>query len=152
MPKKVHNPNLVSPGTMILTRDGEKEIQSITGRVVEVWNGMAYTEAVVTKVTEFGIQDQKNVLAIDFDNGRRLCVSRSFQFNPARVDSLSYKAKDLSVGLVVAGWKLPDATRDIAAVSAITKMGEASVMYYIMEPDFGRVVMNGIMVPDERGR
>lgn len=47
---KIHSSNLcVAPETKILTKNGYVEISSLQGRVMEVWNGVEWSEATIAK-------------------------------------------------------------------------------------------------------
>ena len=149
MPKKVSNPNLVVAGTKVITNVGPKEIDKIVDKVYFLWNGMAYSEATVKKVEEFGIQDQHNTVIITFDSNRVLEVARSFRFELTNGEHV--KAKDLEVGALLHGWSMPGAWCDIATVESIQKGSDHEVMYSVDEPIIHRVVFEGIRTPDEGG-
>ena len=154
MARKILITNLFTSGTKVLTKEyGAIAVEDIPDRTsFNVWNGSCYSIAIRNIHTEFKYKEQQELMHIVFDNGHTLIVSKSFWFNLA--GGSTAKAKDLKSGDKLKGWKCPDTTSDTAVVdlvSTCSKDYDASTLYSIQVPTFNRVMLNGIMVPGERG-
>lgn len=149
MPKIASNPNLVDPSTTILTNNGWRTLADLKDSVIHAWNGMDYADVKVDEVTEFTVHDQRNTVVISFDSNRSITVAKSFRFKLK--DGTKVRARDLKVGDVLNGWRLPTGSIDIAQVTAVEKGAELDLLYGIEEPILGTLFLNGIAVPDERG-
>lgn len=150
MAKKVAKPNLVVGDTLILTNHGSKALKDIVDDVIYAWNGMDYTRITVEKVEEFDINDQSSLVQVDFDNGVSLVVSKSFRFD--LTGNAKRRSKDLEPGMKLKGWKMPGATSDAVVVTDVRNFAkEQTDLYAVSESVLHHVVLNGIMVPDERG-
>jgi len=87
---KVHGSNLcVAPETVILTDEGYKEIQTLAGKMVNIWNGEEWSLSAVAQTGE----DQP-LIKVTFSNGMSLYCTEYHRFEVLRS---GYGSKSLVV-------------------------------------------------------
>jgi ribonucleotide reductase alpha subunit len=95
----------VTGDTEILTRDGYKQIESLVGKSVEVWNGFEWSE-VTPKITGY---DQQ-LLSVSFSDGRELNCTPYHKFHVStnyQGGSKIIEAKDLEPGMKLIKHEFP---------------------------------------------
>ena len=95
----------VTGDTKILTEDGYKDIESLVGQIVKVWNGFEYSE-VEPKVT--GVNQP--ILSVNFSDGRVLNCTPYHKFHIStdyHGGTKVVEAKDLESGMKLIKHKFP---------------------------------------------
>lgn len=142
----VTNP-CVTGDTKILTRDGYLPIAELAGKEVEVWNGYEWSK-VTPKVTG---HNQKT-LKVTFSNGATVQCTPYHKW--VLKDGSRVEAKDLQVGHVLAGFKIPvfnDNNIEVANAychAYVTSIEEAEVVdtvYCMNEPKNHTFIANGVI-------
>lgn len=161
----------VAPDTLILTREGEVEIQSVAGKEVEVWNGVKWSKTIVQKTGEkqpllkvevlVGKIINENKGEFDFELKEISCtpyhkfiveddddIAQSYHSvsshriaNNRRVD-----ARDLKRGMCLVQWMDKDGRPVSSIVWSVTEYeGHCDDTYCFNEPELHAGVFNGVL-------
>lgn len=134
------NPCVIG-STLILTRDGEVEIESVVGQTVDVWNGEQWS-SVIPEVTG---RNQK-VMTLQFSNGQELTCTlyHGFFVGSARNKT---EAQHLHVGMELSPFRLPgDLEERVLTVTGIEfHEHEEPEVYCFNEPLRHAGVFNGVV-------
>jgi len=130
--------NCVAGWTKVLTDEGEKEIRTLDGNVVKIWNGEVYS---VSRVESF--KNDQTCIIVSFNNGRQLFVTAEHTFIMATGEHKL--AKDLKLGDCLAAWKRPDGTADVACVTELQVGPVLGVVYHVQDPLQHKAMYDGII-------
>ena len=135
----------VAPDTLLLTKEGEFEIQTLEGSEVEVWNGEEWSKATVRKTGEN--QEMMYVEVLKMVNGKagsveKLVVTPYHKWYDR--DSNEIRTKDLETGTWLEDWTDYEGNF-ITTMVAVLKDSENSDSYCLTEPKRNRVVFNGVL-------
>lgn len=143
---KVKASNLcVHPETLLLTKDGEYEIQSLVDKDVEVWNGEDWSKTVVRKTGED--QQMMYVEVLKMVDGKagsveKLTVTQYHKWYDR--DNTEIQTKDLKTGTWLEDWVDPQG-KSITTMIAVIKEAENSDSYCLTEPKRNKAVFNGVL-------
>ena len=143
---KVKASNLcVHPETLLLTKDGEYEIQSLVDKDVEVWNGEDWSKTVVRKTGED--QQMMYVEVLKMVDGKagsveKLTVTQYHKWYDR--DNTEIQTKDLKTGTWLEDWVDPQG-KSITTMIAVIKDAENSDTYCLTEPKRNKAVFNGVL-------
>jgi ribonucleotide reductase alpha subunit len=139
----IHSSNLcVAPETMLLTDKGLHRIQSLAGKIVNVWNGKQWSTVPVVKT---GVNQK--LLTVMFSDGKHISCTPYHKFYIVKLSGeIEVRAAQLKVGDVTVGFKLPDGKiSGLIRVTSITDNGRLDDTYCLNEPIEHKVVFNGIL-------
>lgn len=143
---KVKASNLcVHPETLLLTKDGEYEIQSLVDKDVEAWNGKEWSKTVVRKTGED--QQMMYVEVLKMADGKagsveKLTVTKYHKWYDR--DNTEIQTKDLKTGTWLEDWVDPQG-KSITTMIAVIKDAENSDTYCLTEPKRNKAVFNGVL-------
>lgn len=134
----------VAPETKILTDTGYHEIETLSGKNVNVWNGSEWSETTVLKTGE-----GQELMKITFSNGSVLECTPYHKFYIVDCDTeekMQIEAKDLTRGARLIPYKLPIGT-DLqnVAVTKVERTGRISDTYCFNEPKRHAGIFNGVL-------
>lgn len=147
------DPNYVLEGTnpcfaghtRILTRDGYREIETMIGEEVEIWNGYEWSKVVHRQTGE-----NQPMLRIFFSTGSMLEVTDYHEF--ILEDSSRVRAEELEVGDILKDYFFPADVPGIAGghnegvrVVTVERIANADRVYCTVEPKNHSILANGIM-------
>ena len=100
----------VAPETMILTKDGHRQIRTLQDKEVEVWNGTNWSKTVVRKTGE-----NQKLVTVNLSNGgiltctpyHKFLIHENYEDNRSIKDSLRVDAQDLKEGMKLKKWSPP---------------------------------------------
>ncbi len=148
----------VAPETMIRTREGEVEIQSVAGKEVEVWNGSRWSKTTVLKTGEnqpvIGVDIV--VGTIDGNSGQTYARMHHIECTPyhkfiLKGEDNSIKtgqrvdAKDLKRGMNLVDWVDHDSEIREAIVWDIYDYKRTCDTYCFNEPENNAGIFNGVL-------
>jgi len=142
----IHQSNLcVSGDTKILTDKGDVEIQSIVGKVANIWNGTEWSE--VTPM-QTGIDQELYTVTVEKTvNGIMSMVE--LKATPYHKwydqDGIELRTNELYDNLELLRWKQPDGSEVHSKVLSVTVASNGDT-YCVTEPKANKVVFNGILV------
>ena len=126
--------------TKILTDQGYKEIKSLVGQEINIWNGFQYS-----RVTPRITGHNQKMLRLFFSTGSSIDCTIYHKF--IMDDGNRKEAKDLRVGDNLCEWKLPNEESLYSAfVTKIEKIENAETVYCLTEPFNHSFVAEGILV------
>lgn len=120
----IYSSNLcVAPDTLILTDNGQVEIQTIVDQQVNVWNGEEYSIVTVRKTGE-----DQTLTKVKLNNGYGLTCTPYHKWFVERAGvTVKVETKDLVLGDVIAAYELPRASKDDPETIKILDQLEAIV-------------------------
>jgi ribonucleotide reductase alpha subunit len=146
----------VAPETMILTDQGEKEIQSLVDQTVNVWNGDQWSEVTVVKTgTNEPVIKVSILVATKQANGNfdyiihhlNCTLYHKFikQSEQPFAEAERVEAKNLVHGMRLASWTDPDGTYHETAVWGSVSENRVCDTYCFNEPINHAGIFNGIL-------
>lgn len=143
--EKIYSSNLcVAPETLIMTDEGEVQIQSKEGQMVNVWNGFEYSQVEVKKTGE-----NKKLLKVTVGGGKFLeCTEYHRWYIVSDLDpnfERQVETKDLKPGDKISPFKTPEGVRQYLQVVKIEDEGRVSDTYCFTEPKRHKGMFNGIV-------
>lgn len=139
----IRNSNLcVAPETMILTDSGYHQIKDLENQAVKVWNGEEFTETVIVKTGE-----NQELIKVVCSNGSELeCTPYHKFYINEDGNTKQYEAKDLSNGMKLIDFKLPDNNlENNITISDVITTNRISDTYCFKEEKRGMGIFNGII-------
>ena len=140
----------VSGDTLILTDKGWKEIKSLAGQYVNVWNGEQFSKSAVDKTS-----DKSKLLTVNFSNGSSLkCTENHIFFIQKGIHTLQKPCKELRVGDRIQKYILPIIDNDFSIkgfshfnikVKSIIDENTFEETYCFNEPIHHKGALNGIL-------
>ena len=150
----------VAPETYILTRDGEVEIKSVSGKEVEVWNGDKWSKTTVVQTGEnqpvISVEVlvakvlNKNNRDYDFQLHTIHCTPyHKFIIDDISNNSISknsrVEAKDLKRGMSLMNWMNSDNIPIESFIWSVNDYGRTCNTYCFNEPENYAGVFNGVL-------
>ena len=133
----------VAPETYILTDKGQKQIHTLVGQQVNVWNGEKWSKTTVMKTGE-----NQRLLTVHVSNGEQITCTPYHKFilegssikNGTRVDAIN-----LIKGMKLITWTMSDMSTISTTVVAVIDSGRMDDTYCFNEPENHAGVFNGIL-------
>jgi ribonucleotide reductase alpha subunit len=143
----IKNSNLcVAPHTKILTKEGYKEIQTLSGQKVKVWNGESWSESLVQKTGE-----NQKLIRVNFDNNESIECTNYHNFPIDNENGFEMvEAKNLVSNMTIS-FNLPTEKTDKILnhkkimVQSIEDIQDLSDTYCFNEPVRHLGVLNGVL-------
>lgn len=135
----------VAPDTMLLTKEGEYEIQFLEDKEVEVWNGEDWSKTKVVKTGEG--QELKEIHVLKMKNGKAYSVEVLKVTNYHKWydnEGSEIRTKDLKKGTWLEEWSNPEGDLVTSMVSIIKDVASEDT-YCVNEPKRHRAVFNGVL-------
>lgn len=128
--------------TLIRTIDGDKPIETLAGKEVELWNGRCFSLSRVEKTS-----DSEVMRRIEFSNGKSITCTDAHEFDIQRNhEVVRVAAKELTVGTKLADWHIPESgVHQQAHVTGIVENVETGPTYCANEPMFHSILLNGVL-------
>lgn len=127
----------VTGGTLVLTKDGYKPIESIVDTEVEVWNGFEWS-----MVKPFATGENE-IYSIKFSNGMTVNCT---PYHKWHTTSGIKEAKDLTTNDKLISWVMPDGTEiNPDSVVCIAKNGNIEKTYCLTEEKRHTFIANGVI-------
>ncbi len=120
----------VAPETMVLTSKGQKNISSLVGRKVQVWNGEEFTE---TRV--FQTSPRSPLVEVKLSDGSSLTCTKAHNFLVGSFDSYVKKpAEELTPGTVLAQGTFPILAESVRSdIDYVNMAIESSDSWYCLD-------------------
>ena len=133
----------VAPETIVLTKTGNHVIKDLCDQIVEVWNGMEWSQVEIKKTGE-----HQRLIRVEFDNGKHIeCTPyHKFYILDSSGSVIKVNADSLYVGTHIEPFSLSnDPTIYNISVTAIIETNRNDDTYCFTEPKRGRGTFNGII-------